>query len=136
MAFDKNGTLVINAYSASGALPIKDTHVRVVGAGEENRTIQYSVVTDLDGVTLPIILPAPPRELSQSPGANQASYAIYDIIVTSPGYYTKRIYNVAVFDGEKTIQRVNMIPLPMHENNVTYPRDNLNTLVRENEMLE
>ena len=136
MAFDKKGTLVINAYSASGALPIKDTHVRVVGAGEENRTVQYSSVTDLDGVTVPIILPAPSRELSQSPGSNEPSYAIYDVIITAPGYYTKRIYNVAVFDGERTIQRVNMIPVPMHENNVTYPRDNLNTIVKENEMLE
>lgn len=136
MAFDKNGTLVINAYSASGALPVKDTHVRVVGAGEENRTVQYSRVTDFDGITLPIILPTPSRELSQTPGSSVPSYANYDIIVTAPGYYTKRIYNVAVFEGEKTIQRVNMIPLPMHENNVTYPRDNLNTLVKENEMLE
>ena len=136
MAFDKNGTLIINAYSASGALPIKDTHVRVVGAGEENRTVQYSRVTDLDGVTQPLILPAPSRDLSQKTGAKEQSYALYDVIVTAPGYYTKRIYDVSVFDGERTIQRVNMIPLPMHKNNVTYPRDNLNTLVKENEMLE
>ena len=136
MAFDKNGTLVVNAYSASGALPIKDTYVRVIGGAEENRMEQYSRVTDLDGVTLPIILPAPSRELSQIPGALEAPYAVYDVIVTSPGYYTKKIYNVAVFDGERTILPVNMIPMPKHENNVTYPRDNLNTLVRENEMLE
>lgn len=136
MAFDKNGTLVVNAYSASGALPIKDTHVRIVGASEENRTVKYSRITDIDGAILPVTLPAPARELSQSPGANEISYAVYDIIVTSPGYYTKRIYNVAVFDGEKTIQRVNMIPLPTHDTNVTYPRDNLNTIVKENELLE
>lgn len=136
MAFDKNGTLVVNAYSASGALPIKNTYVRVIGAGEENRTVQYSRITDIDGITLPIVLPAPSRELSQSPGSSEQAFAVYDVVITAPGYYTKRIYNVAVFDGEKTIQRVNMIPIPMHETNVTYPRGNLNTIVKENEMLE
>ena len=136
MPFDKTGTLVINAYSASGALPIKDTYVRVTGGAEENRMERYSTLTDWDGVTMPIILPAPPRELSQAPGAYELPYAVYDIVVTSPGYYTKKIYNVAVFDGERTILPINMIPMPEHENNVTYPRDNLNTIVKENEMLE
>ena len=136
MALDKNGTLIINAFSAGGALPIRDTHVRVIGADEENRTVQYSRITDLDGITLPLLLPTPSRELSLSPGAAESPYALYDVIITSPGYYTKRFYNVAVFDGERTILPVNMIPLPAHENNVTYPRDNLNTLVKENEMLE
>ena len=136
MAFDKKGTLVINAYSASGALPVKDTHVRVVGAGEENRTVQYSSVTDLDGVTVPIILPAPSRELSQSPGSNEPSYAIYDVIITAPGYYTKRIFDVAVFDGIETLQPINMIPFPENEAGTTYPRNNLEATSRENERLE
>lgn len=136
MAFDKSGTLRVNTYTAGGALPVAGTVVRIIGSTEENRLIEYSIITDVDGVTEIISLPAPSRELSQSPGAPEQSYALYNIEISAPGYYTKKIFNVAVFEGTETLQPVNMIPLPVHENNVTYPRNNLNTFVKENENLE
>ena len=136
MPFNRTGTLIINTSAAGGALPVSQTVVRIIGSVEENRDVQYSVLTDVDGVTEKITLPAPPRELSLSPGSPEPSYSLYNIEISAPGYYTKRIYDVAVFEGEETIQPVNMIPIAVHSNNVTYPRDNLNTYVRENEMLE
>lgn len=136
MPFDKIGTLRVNTYTAGGALPVPGTVVRIIGSTEENRLIEYSIITDIDGVTEIISLPAPSRELSQSPGAPEQSYALYNIEISAPGYYTKKIFNVAVFEGTETLQPVNMIPLPVHENNVTYPRNNLNTFVQENENLE
>ena len=136
MPFDKSGTLIINTSSAGGALPTSGVVVRISGAVEENRDIQYSLITDIDGVSERITLPAPPRELSMSPGAPQQSYALYDILISAPGYYTKRIYNVAVFDGEETVLPVNMIPIPTNKRGVTYPRGNLNTISQENELLE
>ena len=136
MSFNKSGTLIVNTSSANGAIPIPGTLIRIVGSSEENRDVVYSVRTDIDGVSEKLILPAPDRTLSQSPGATSPSYALYDIIISAPGYYTKRVYNVVVFDGEETIQPINMIPRAIHINNATYPRDNLTTFVRENEMLE
>lgn len=136
MAFDKFGTLIINASAAGGALPVRGTVVRITGGSEENKSVEYSLVTDWDGVTEILSLPAPSRELSLHPGAKEPSYALYDIQVSAPGYYTKKIYNVAVFEGTETIQPVNMIPMAIYENNVTYPRNNLDTFVSENEMLE
>ncbi|MBE6644983.1 MAG: hypothetical protein E7612_06365 [Ruminococcaceae bacterium] len=136
MPFDKTGTLIINASSAGGSLPTTGTVIRILGGTEENRDIQYSVITDIDGVSERIALPTPSRTLSMSPGTAEPSYALYNIEVSAPGFYTKRIFNVAVFDGVETVQPVNMIPIPIHENGVTYPRGNLNTFVQENQFLE
>lgn len=136
MAFDKLGTLRVNTYTAGGALPVAGTVVRILGTDEENRLIEYSIITDIDGVTEIISLPAPSREYSQAPGAAEQAYALYNIEISAPGYYTKKIYDVAVFEGTETLQPVNMIPLPSNQNGVTYPRNNLNTFVRENENLE
>ena len=136
MAFNKSGTLIINASSAGGALPTAGVVVRISGVTEENRDVQYSLITDIDGISEKVSLPAPPRELSMSPGAAEPSYALYDILISAPGYYTKRIYNVAVFDGQETVLPVNMIPIPENQRSVTYPRGNLNSTSRENELLE
>ena len=136
MPYEKSGTLIINATSAGGALPTSGTVVRILGSEEENRDVQFSIITDVDGISERIILPAPPRELSMSPGALLPSYALYNIEISAPGFYTKKIFNVAVFDGEETVQPVNMIPLALHNNNQTFPRGNLNTFVSENELLE
>ena len=136
MPFNNVGTLVVNAFTAGGALPVPGTVVRITGVDEENRTVEYSVITDIDGITEKISLPTPSRQLSLSPGSTEQSYAQYNIEISAPGYYTKRLFNVAVFEGTETLQQVNMIPLPENERGVTYPRDNLNTVVRENEKLE
>jgi hypothetical protein len=136
MPFDKNGTLVVRAFTAGGALPVAGTVVRIYGSDEENRFVEYSVLTDIDGVTESIALPAPNASLSQAPNPVSPSYAQYNIEVSADGFYTKRIFNVAVFDSEETVQPINMIPIPKNQNGVTYPRNNLNAVVRENEYLE
>ena len=136
MPFNSIGTMIVNTYTAGGALPVPGTVVRITGVDEENRGVEYSIITDLDGVSEKISLPAPPSALSQFPGAKEQPYAQYNVELSAPGYYSKQIFNVAVFDGIETLQRVNMIPLPDNKVGITYPRDNLRATVKENEMLE
>ena len=136
MQYNKNGTLIINATSAGGALPTSGTVVRIIGSEEENRDVQYSIITDVDGISERITLPAPPRELSLSPGSPEPAYALYNIEISAPGFYTKKIFNVAVFDGEETVQPINMRPLSRPGHDLDFPRGNLNTVVKENELLE
>ncbi len=136
MVFDKFGTLRVNAYTAGGALPIPQAVIKIVGNSEENSYVEYSVITDIDGISEIIELPAPSREYSQTPGSPERSYALYNIEITAPGYYTKKLYDIAVFDGTETLQPVNMIPLPIRDSGVTYPRNNLTAVSRENENLE
>jgi len=129
MIFNRFGKLVVRAFSAGGAIPISGATVIVRGAGEENRDVTYSLITDIDGVTEEISLPAPDALYSQSPGATETPYGLYDVYVSAKDYYTKTVKNVAVFDGVRTTLPVNMIPKAIHDNNVTYPRDNLNTVI-------
>ena len=136
MPFDKSGTLTVSTYTAGGALPVVDAVVRIIGTDEENRLTEFSLITDIDGVTESITLPAPSRKFSESPGAREKSYSLYDIEISAPGYYTKRIFDVAVFEGTQTLQRVNMIPHSENDTGVSYPRNNLEATSRENERLE
>ncbi len=131
MAFNNTGSIIIRAYAASGALPVPGTVVRIYGVDEENRFIEYSIITDINGTTESISLPAPSKIYSQTPNAPEASYALYNLEITAPGFYTKKINNVSVFDGIQTIQLVNMIPININENNTALPQNNLNTNAQE-----
>lgn len=136
MSFDKFGKLAVRTFTAGGALPLSGAIVRIRGAVEENSEVEYSLITDMDGLTEEIELPAPSALLSQAPNPSEPSYGVYDVEVSAADYYTKRIRNIAIFENTKTILPVNMIPREIVNNNTTYPHGNLNTTVRENEKLE
>ena len=135
MQFEDFGTLTVFTTSAGTSLPIERSIVHVRGAAEENRFIEYSVLTDVDGVTPKLILPCPAVTYSLSPSSAEVPYGLYDVEVLAKGYYTKIIRNVAVFSGINTNLPVNMIPSPIHQNNIDYPRGNLDTIISENEKL-
>ncbi len=132
MPFNNSGTLIVRTYAASGALPVAGTVVRIFGADEENRFIEYSVITNIDGNTDRVSLPAPSNIFSQTPNPNDSAYALYNIEITAPGYYTKKIRNVSVFDGTETVQLVNMIPININNTNSKEPINNLNTDAQAN----
>ena len=136
MEYTDNGTINVRTYTAGGALPIKNSVIKIIGADENNRFIEFSYLTDVDGITEALILPAPPKSYSLAPGALEVPYAVYDIEASADGYYTKRINNVAVFSGTNASLPINMIPISIAGDDSAYPRGNLDATVRENEMLE
>ena len=129
---NSEGKLRIRAYTAGGALPVKNAMVKIRGAEEENRQVAYTLITDSDGLTPEITVPAPPIEYSLSPAPSEAPYSVYDVEISAPGYYTKRISGLTVFPGVNSIQLVNMIPI---STNSSYPRGNINTIIPENSNL-
>ena len=60
-----------------------------------------------------------------------SDYSVYDVEITAPGYFTKRINGLTVFSGIHSVQQINMIPgsgnLPED-----YPRGNINSSIPEN----
>ncbi len=136
MQYQDFGKLTIRAYTAGGALPVPSAVIRVKGVDENNRYISYSIITDIDGVSIINALPAPDKALSLSPGAIEVPYAIYDIEASADGYYTKNISSVAIFSGENAVLPINMIPISLDNGGATYPRGSLDTVVYENELLE
>ena len=136
MDYSSYGTLNVMASIASGAVPVPKTVIRIFGADEGNRYVEYSILTDVDGSTQRINLPAPEKIYSTEPFSQEAPYALYDIEASREGYYTKRINSVAIFPDTNTSQIINMIPISINEGGAFYPKGNLDATVRENEFLE
>ena len=134
---DRNnfGTFQARAYTASGALPVPRAVVKITGADETNGDIQYSLVTDLDGLTDQIRLPTAEKNYSLEPDSREAPYSIYDIQITKNGYYTKTIHSIPIFEGTLAVLPIEMIPLSYTENGDIRNIENLNATVYENENL-
>ena len=136
MEFSGSGTLYIRAFTAGGALPVEGVLVRIRGANEENRTVEYSLLTDEDGLTERVTLPTPAKNYSLSSGSAETPYAIYDVEIFGGGYYQKRFFNVTLFADTDSFQPVAMIPLANRRDSSVYPDGNLNVVIEENEYLE
>ena len=135
MKFEDFGTLSVITTSANSSLPIEGSLVRISGSQEENNYIDYSLVTDVDGITEKVKLPAPAKIYSLKDGAPEIPYGLYRIEVRNLGFFTKVIENVPVFSGVNTSLPVNMIPSSVLLNSTLYPRNTLDTVVKENENL-
>ena len=130
MLYTEYGTLAVSA-EGGGAIPIPDATVRIRGADEENRFTEYSLVTDRDGITDRVSLPAPPRSLSLAPGAPEKPYASYDVEIIKEGFYTTRILGAAIFAGIDADIPVVMLPLGVGDDGGV-----ITLTVTENERLE
>ena len=133
MAYTSTGTLSVISLLANGALPLENTLIHIRGGDEENRFVEFSLLTDRDGVTGSVELPAPDRALSLSPSAPEQPYASYDVMAYADGYYPKTVRGVAVFSGVDAVLPIYMIPKVDGE---PYPRGNLYGKVVENPNLE
>ena len=128
------GKLTVRTYTAGGGLPVAQALVRVSGAEEINRFVNYTLLTDIDGSTKSVSLPAPKRSNSLSPNSNGESFALYNVEVNKDGYYTKNVYGLEIFSGVTTILPVNMIPVSdMGESE--FPRGSIDTVIPDNSNL-
>ncbi len=136
MEFSGSGTLYVRAFTASDSLPVENVLVRIRGANEENRLVEYSFLTDRNGLTALIVLPTPEKGYSLSPGAKENPFAVYDIEILGSGFYRKRFFNVAVFADTVSLQPVSMIPVSDYAEDSVYPEGNLDIVIEENEFLK
>lgn len=132
---NSEGSLTVRTYTAGGALPVSGALVRIQGAEEANRFVSYTLITDRDGLTPRITLPAPSVSYSLSPGPAESPYSIYDVEISASGYYTKRINGLTVFSGIDSVQQVNLIPASATPG-ADYPRGNVNATIPENQDLQ
>lgn len=135
MQYTDTGSLIVKTYTAGGALPVTNSVIRIFGADEENRLIEYSLITDRDGLTERIELPTPPKSTSLTPNQTEFPYAQYTLEISAEGFYPKIINNLVLFSGIQTFQPVNMIPVAVYERGVDFPKNTLSTTVEENPFL-
>ena len=103
------GNLIIKAYVAEEAVPIKGVNILIKGAAEVNSDVIFTSVTDENGLSEQIILPTLPKELSLSPEVKQGYYS-YNLTATKEGYTNKNYYGIPIFSGVNTYLPINMIP--------------------------
>ena len=135
MKHDGNGNIRIKTYMADEALPVSDTLVKIYGTDDYNKDIKYSFITDSNGVTEEISLPAPNISYSTSPGAEEYPYAVYNVELAKDGFYPKRIDNVPIFSDRSALLPIEMIPLSYNADGAVIPNNNLNSTIYENDKL-
>lgn len=110
------GYLKVRVTAADNALPIGGASVTVTKGNGTNTELINKQTTNNSGETEQISLPAPPKELSQTPG-NTNTYAKYNVRVDYVGYYSVENIDVPVFDGQLSIQPTQLVPLPLNMTN-------------------
>lgn len=125
---NSSGKLRVRAYTAGGALPVEGAIVRITGAEEDNRFSIFSTVTDRDGITESITLPAPDTDYSLIPNPAESPYSVYDVEISAPGYFTKTVRGLTVFPGISSLQLISMIP---GSGKITedYPKGSINYII-------
>ena len=104
------GTIRFFVYTARGAIPIKGA-VCVISKSFGGSPYEIlRLTTDESGQTAIKPLPAPPRELSQSPDSSVLPYSMYDAHISADGYTDITLRNIPIFDGIQSIQRAAMVP--------------------------
>ena len=136
MNYDSFGNLRVRTFTAAGALPIENALIKIYGAESYNNGIAYSLLTDNDGITQELSLPAPLKLYSASPGAKESPYAVYNVEIAKDGFYPKQIENVPIFSGTSAVLPIEMIPLSYMKNGDIAPQSNLNSIIYENEHLQ
>ena len=105
------GYIIIQASTARKAVPVPGAHVTISRYTSEGEVLHKIAVTDVNGKTPVVALPAASRELSQQPGVDHP-YTSYTVRINAPGYIPVRDFRVPVYGGVTAIQPVELIPLP------------------------
>ncbi|MBQ7315158.1 MAG: hypothetical protein IJW83_04040 [Clostridia bacterium] len=130
-----SGTLIVKVTSATGAFPVEGATVRVEGRSPGVNDLLYILLTDQDGNTSVLTLPAPDPDLSRHPNPAASPYSIFDITISNEGFYEKHVYSVSVFSGIKTILPVNLIPFSEFEAQDNAPQGTQTVISGENPAL-
>ena len=104
-----NGKLTAVVTTLRAIYPLEGARVTVFTGNYDNMEILVSALTDSSGKSPTFSLPAPPRNLSESPGMSEKPYASYNMLVEADGYLDNIHLNIPVFSGVESVQQSNMM---------------------------
>ncbi len=111
-ANNESGTLKVETYASDRAFGVGSARVMIFLELPSGNVAVFDGITDIDGISDTVRLPAPPKSISQSPqsGDNpRLPYAIYSVYVEHPSYVRAVFTNVPVFSGIESVQPVRML---------------------------
>ncbi len=120
------GYLIVRVSTARGAIPIEGARVTIrthEPEAEIRGVVIRVLVSNRDGNTETIVLPAPPRAASMDP-YGELPFTTYNIDVEKSGYYPLYFSNVPVYDTITSIQPAVLIPISENGNTDNATRDN------------
>ena len=94
-----------------GVLPVDNATVNIVDPNNPEQVYEQ-LVTDANGLTEEIELPAPPFEFSQEPNQIQP-YSEYTVEVTAPGYENITVSNIQILPEVLSEQEATLTPEPI-----------------------
>ena len=101
-----NGTLQVKVTTSEGTVPVSGAHVKI---GDAFGHIVHTLTTDINGLTAPVKLFAPGKNLSLSPLTSERAYSLYQVLVTEQGYVPQVVRGLRVFDGEAILLPVDLV---------------------------
>lgn len=108
----ESGTLRVETFASDRAFGVGSARVMIFLPLASGNITLYDGLTDIDGISETLKLPAPAKSISQSPqtGKNPLlPYALYSVYVEHPQYVRSVFTNVPVFSGVESVQPVRMI---------------------------
>lgn len=108
------GFLRVRVYTSKKMLPIKNARVEVSRMENGEKKIYANVLTDENGNTGDIQLPALPKEYSMSrmfDSSGEKPYLVYDVMTEADNYKIDKKKKVSIFEGVVSIQSVELILL-------------------------
>lgn len=120
------GFLQFEVFTADGAYPVPGAVVIVKKQLPAGVGLVRVLFTDRSGLTPNIALPAPSAALSQTPRNTARPFSEYSVTVIARGYYTLKDIKIPIFAGIKTVQPIDLIPLPEYsEQKPIQPRSDM-----------
>ncbi len=119
------GRLLVSVTSSVGYIPIKNATVKIYAERQTDgeRLLLQDLTTNESGQTERVVLPTPPKSLSQEP-SEVRPYAEYDVEISAEGYEPVSITGSEVMADELSFQNVEMNPLEepdLVESNIFIP---------------
>lgn len=111
MANNESGTMRVEAFAGDRSFGVGSARVMIFVELPSGNVAVFDGLTDIDGMTQRVRLPAPPRELAQSPqqDGSRLPYSVYSVYVEHPAFVRSVFTNVPVFSGIESIQPVRML---------------------------
>lgn len=104
---DGEGFLKVMVTDATTSKPISKALVTISSSDSPNKLL-YSLTTDNNGITEPVPLPAPPKELSEYYETVTEPYSKYNVMISAYGYDPVSITGGEIFDDNTSILPVQM----------------------------
>ncbi len=104
----KEGRFRARVFTGRGSVPIEGATVTISKVFGDSKFIFDTLKSDSSGLTPVIDLPAPSKDLSQSPESEKLPYALYNVEVDADGFNKITFRDVAIYEDMLATQQAYM----------------------------